>query len=158
MGYFKDWWKSLFSGSGETDELGFPVLKLEDIPPKREKDISEPVYSFIKSFKGQRKRFKLTKNKTENFKPSWSITDKFTGVEYSACGPFEPTQGCNFVYIGGYQTLDYVVGRNTTWMTRDELEFVWKEVKDFELERYEKIFCKKNIRVRERLSKLYKGE
>lgn len=51
MGYFKDWWKSLFSGSGETDELGFPVLKRESI--------SEPVQTLVRLFKNNPKRFKF---------------------------------------------------------------------------------------------------
>lgn len=51
MGYFKDWWKSLFSGSGETDELGFPMLKRENI--------SEPVQTLVRLFKENPKRFKF---------------------------------------------------------------------------------------------------
>lgn len=154
MGYFKDWWKSLFSGSGETDKLGFPVLKREDIPPmpevkppKPEKNISEPVLSFIKLYKQNHRKFKIS---SEPFitpdVDSWTLYDKENNKTFTAL-------------VGwGYRNTYYKGGNNTEWITEEELIFVFDEIRYFLTSRKDRIEKKRNIRARERLTKLWKGE
>lgn len=154
MGYFKDWWKSLFGVSGETDELGFPVLKRGDIPPmpkvkpcKPEKDISEPVISFVALYKKNHRRFKISMGggAVEGV-VSWSLEDKKENKIFHAlsCSP----------YHGDY----YNSSKNTKWITQDELGFVFDEIREFLNSRKDAVERKKNDRARKRLTKLYKGE
>lgn len=156
MSYFKDWWKSLFSGSGETDELGFPVLKREDMPPmpkvkpcKPEKDISEPVLSFIKLYKDNHRRFKIT-------------LETYSDLGFIRCtyNLFDRVENKSFSIIESHGFLDSVFRQSvgTKWMTEDEMEFCFKEVREFWQDRKQRIQNKKNIRDRNRLTMLYKGE
>lgn len=156
MGYFKDWWKSLFSDSSETDELGFPILKREDILPmpevkpcKPEKDISEPVFSFIELYKANHRRFKIT---LETYSDSGFI--KYT---YNL---FDKVQNKSFSITESHGFLSSVFRQSTgtKWMTQDEMEFCINEIREFMINRKQRIQNKKNIRDRQRLAKLYKGE
>lgn len=172
MGYFKDWWKSLFSGSGETDELGFPVMKREDIPPmpkvkppKPEKDISEPVLSFVEIYKENPKRFKVLVLWSE---PTNALEQKeFLGFELrdtklnkrfsvnENCSCLTTRTGSGIVYRWNYT---YSAIKNTSWMTEDEKDLVYNFVKIEREERRKSLHLKKETLQRKRLTKLYKGE
>lgn len=176
MGYFKDWWKSLFSGSGETDQLGFPVLKSEDIPPMPEvkppkpgKDISEPVLSFVEVYKANPKRFKVfvlwSENENEYGKKeflgdelkdtqankTFSMAQEYAGYTITRA----TERGLEDVYHWNY---NYRAIKNTSWMTVDERELVFNVVKSERTERAKSLLEKKEILTRKRLTKLYKGE
>lgn len=156
MGYFKDWWKSLFSCPGETDELDFPVLKRENIlpmpevkPPKPQKDISEPVLSFIKLYKDNHRRFKIT---LETYSDPVSV--KYT---YNLFDRVE-NRSFSIIEFHGCMSSLFRQSAGTKWMTEDEMEFCFKEIREFWLSRKERIQEKQNKRARDRLTKLYKGE
>lgn len=159
MGYFKDWWKSLFCGSGETDELGFPVMKREDIPPipevkpcKPEKDISEPVLSFIKLYKENPKRFKVKRevsctNATIFYK--YSLLDTVNKKLFTASKRH---------YYMSLTVKGWELGVNTGWATQDEMQEVFDVILEERESRYKALKDKKHSLQRERLTKLYKGE
>lgn len=154
MGYFKDWWKSLFNGSGKTDELGSPIMEREDILPmpevkplKPEKDISEPVLSFVEIYKKNHRRFRIS---AEPFVTPdvdcWTLYDRINNKTFTAL-------------VGwGYCNSYYKGNKNAEWMTEDELVYIFDEIRSFLDERKALIQNKKNLRARERLTKLYKGE
>lgn len=156
MGYFKYWCKSLFSCSGETDELGFPVLKREDIlpmlevkPPKPDKDISEPVLSFIRLYKDNHRRFNITLETCSGLgfiKYTYKLFDRVENKSFS------------IVESHGFMESVFRQSTGTKWMTEDEMEFCFREIREFWDTRRKKIQTKQNIRARERLTKLYKGE
>lgn len=176
MGYFKDWWKSLFSGSGETDELGFPVLKREDIlpmpevkPPKPEKEISEPVLSFIEVYKANPKRFKVRTiwSEHENQYGSkdlvgFELRDTKANKRFSLNREYagytirkSTEKGVEDEYVEYYI---YSPVKNTFWMTADERKLVFETVETERLERGNSLLARKEKLQRERLTKLYKGE
>lgn len=172
MGYFKDWWKSLFSGSSETDELGFPVLKREDIPPmpevkppKPENDISEPVLSFIEVYKANPKRFKVFKVWSEvdkHFRKDllgFELKDVVANKKFALGRKYDeyvivrngPSEEVLWTYI-------YSAIRNTSWMTKDEMELVFNTVESERKGRALSLVSKREQLQRKRPTKIYKGE
>ncbi len=145
MGYFKDWWKSLFSGSGETDELGFPVLKRESI--------SEPVQTLVRLFKDNPKRFKFeyettdvndtfmvrgygyrTKHAVSSVKVVDCRTDEFWKFGLSLY--WEAVQNSRYEFSSitkhfgrhqVYPVLGFTLTSKPNWLTEDEVEY-FKEV------------------------------
>lgn len=176
MGYFKDWWKSLFSDSGETDELGFPTLKRENITPmsevkpcKPQKNISEPVLSFIEVYKANPKRFKVF--------TLWSEYENEYGKKEFLGYELKDTQvnktfSLSAIYVGCtvvksaergmgdeyHWNYAYRAIKNTSWMTTEERELVVTVVEKERTERAKSLLAKKETMTRERLTKLYKGE
>lgn len=148
MGYFKDWWKSLFNGSGETDELGFPVMKREDMLPmpkvkycKTERNVSEPVFTLVSLFKDNPKRFKFSYDLIE-------YVHEFTYGDLSDCKIRiqDSDTGEDFVFIVGlkyraisdhagrlfqkfakhklYPIMGFEFNEYPNWLTEDELVYI----------------------------------
>lgn len=148
MGYFKAWWKSLFSGSGETDELGFPVMKREDILPtpkvkpcKPEKDISEPVFTMINIFKDNPKRFKFSYRlvQIDEYYDYCNLRDcviraedlikgeSFTfvvGLRDRACCEQEFSVFQKFAKHKLYPILGFELNESPNWLTVNELSYI----------------------------------
>lgn len=169
----KSWWKSLFqepdlSTSGlpkVTCDVPMPEVK----PLKSEKDISEPVLSFIEVYKANPKRFKVFNlwSEDENeygrkeflgyelkdtqANKTFSMAQEYSGytVTKSAERGMEDEYHWNYTYRGI---------KNTSWMTADERELVFNIVESERTERAKRLLVKKESLTRKRLTKLYKGE
>lgn len=146
----KSWWKSLFR---EPDLANFGLPKVtcdvpmpEVKPCKPEKDISEPVLSFIEVYKENHRRFKINVECVSENVNAWSLHDKKENKTFKAII-------CYLTY-GSY----YKGGKNTEWITQDELTFVVDEIRSFLSSRKDRIESKRDVRSRKRLTKLYKGE
>lgn len=154
---FKSWWNSLREGNQNVDENGLPRLT-ETVPMpevkacKPEKDISEPVLSFIKLYKESPKNFTV-KRKTEHLdfcsKYTYSILDRVNGKLFSAYREH---------YYGYGGDRDWYPQINTGWATQDELQEVFDVILGERESRYKALRDKKHYLQRERLTKLYKGE
>lgn len=140
MNYFKAWWKSLFSNSGQTDELGFPVLQRGNV--------SEPVQTLVRLFKENPKRFKFEyETYTVNVQLIYyshiprvyavscvkaidSHTDEFWKFELNlyleaardSCYQFTSTAK-QFGQHMVYPVLGYRITSKPNWLTEDEVEY-----------------------------------
>lgn len=149
----KSWWKSLFR-EPDVDNFGLPKVTCdvpmpEVKPCKSEKDISEPVFSFIKLYKDNHRRFKITLETYSNLgfiKYTYNLFDRVENKSFS------------IIESHGFMSSLFRQSTSTKWMTEDEMEFCFKEIREFWATRKERIQIKQNIRARERLTKLYKGE
>lgn len=146
----KSWWKSLFQepdlSTSDLPKVTYNV-PMPEVKPKPEKDISEPVLSFIKLYKQNHRKFKIS---AEPFVTpdvdSWTLYDKENNKTFTAS-------------VGwGYCNSYYRGGKNTEWITEEELIFVFDEIRSFLNSRKVRVENKRNARARERLTKLYKGE
>lgn len=169
MGYFKDWWKSLFqepdlSASGLPKVTCVPPMPKVK-PPKPEKDISEPVLSFIEVYKANPKRFKVFK--------VWSEVDKHFRKDLLGFELKDVVANKKFSLGRGYDkymivrngpsedvlwTYTYTPIRNTKWMTKDEMELVFNAIECERKARALSLVSKREQLQRKRLTKLYKGE
>lgn len=148
----KSWWNSLWEGNQNVDENGFPRLT-ETVPMpevkacKPEKGISEPVLSFVETYKKNHRRFRIS---AEPFVTPhvacWTLHDRVNNKTFTA------------LVVWGYCSSYYKGNKNAEWMTEDELVYIFDEIRSFLDTRKTLIQDKKNRRARERLTKLYKGE
>lgn len=139
----KSWWKSLF----REPDVTMPEVK----PCKPEKDISEPVLSFIEVYKANPKRFKINfeQEETEEFiKHSYSLHDKQQNLTFKV----------SVKQYYGWSHRNWTGGLNATWATDEEIRYVYGEIRDERLVRHAELKGKRDKRARERLTKLYKGE
>jgi hypothetical protein len=148
----KSWWDSLWEGNQNVDEDGLPriteTIPMPEVKPcKPEKDISEPVLSFIELYKKNHRRFKISADPFGTaYVDLWTLYDRLNGKTFTAL-------------VGwGYCNNYYKGSKNAEWITEDELVYIFDEIRSFSDSRKTRIHNKKNIRVRERLTKLYKGE
>lgn len=170
----KSWWNSLWEVDQNVDENDLPQLTEtipipEVKPPKAEKDISEPVLSFVKVYKTNPKRFKVfnlwseDKNEYGNKEflgyelkdtqanKTFSMTQEYAG--YTIIRATE--RGMKDEYHWNYT---YRAIKNTSWMTAKERELVFNVVESERTERAKTLLAKKERLTRERLTKLYKGQ
>lgn len=153
----KSWWKSLFqepdlSTSGlpkVTCDVPMPEVK----PPKPEKNISEPILSFIEVYKSNPKRFKVKKEYTQE--GSWSYTLKYTLYDTKENKTFSV---CRTHYYTSCSEFDWTPMANTKWATQDEIQAVYGAIFNERCARYKTIQDSRAKAQRERLTKLYKGE
>ncbi len=169
----KSWWKSLFR---EPDVANFGLPKVtcdvpmpEVKPLKPEKDISEPVLSFIEVYKVNPKRFKVFNlwSEDENeygrkeflgyelkdtqANKAFSMAQEYAGYTITKC----TERGMEDEYHWNYT---YRAIKNTSWMTADERELVFNVVESERTERAKRLLVKKESLTRKHLTKLYKGE
>ena len=157
MGYFKDWWNSLWEGNQNVDENGLPrlteVIPMPKVKPcKTEKNISEPVLSFIEVYKANPKRFKV--------KRKVSCADGSISYDYSLLDTGSSklfTLSKSYYYMSVAEKC-WETGLNTGWATQDEIQEVFDVVLEERNSRYKALKDKKHSLQRERLTKLYKGE
>lgn len=152
----KSWWDSLWEGNQNVDEDGLPqiteTIPMPEVKPcKPEKDISEPVLSFIKLYKENPRNFRV-KLKTEHLdfsvKRVYSVFDLINNKLFTAYR----------IQLYGYGDRDWSNGINTGWATQDEMQEVFDIILEERKHRYKSLKDKKHILQRERLTKLYKGE
>lgn len=153
----KSWWKSLWEGNPNVDENGLPRLAetvpiSEVKPPKPEKDISEPVLSFIKLYKENPRNFRVVR-KTEHLDYStkyvYSIFDRINSKLFTAY------KMQYYMYSGD---RDWYAQINTGWATQDEMQEVFDVILEERISRYKLLKDKRHSLQRKRLTKLYKGE
>ena len=170
----KSWWNSLWEGNQNEDENGLPRLTetvpMPEVKPcKPDKDISEPVLSFVEVYKANPKRFKVFILRSENeneygkkeflwyelkdtqANKTFSIVQEYAGYTITR----STERGLEDVYDWNYT---YRAIKNTSWMTTDEREFVFNVIESERTERAKSLLKKKEILTRKRLTKLYKGE
>ena len=171
---FKSWWNSLWEGNQNVDENGLPRLtesiSMPEVKPcKPEKNISDPVLSFVEVYKANPKRFKVfmlwSENENEYGKKEflgYELKDTQANKtfslaqEYVGCTVTKSTErGLEDEYHWNY---NYRAIKNTSWMTADERELVFTTVENERTERAKSLLAKKEILTRKRLTKLYKGE
>ena len=170
----KSWWNSLWEGNQNVDENGLPrlteVLPIPEVKPcKPEKDISEPVLSFIEVYKANPKRFKVfmlwSEEENEYGKKefigyelkdtqankTFSMSQEYAGYTITKSAE----RGMEDEYLWNYT---YKAIKNTFWMTADEREFVFTVIEKERTERAKNLLANKEALARKRLTKLYKGE
>lgn len=153
----KSWWKSLFR---EPDVTNFGLPKVTcDVPMpkvkplKPEKDISEPVLSFIEVYKANPKRFKVKKEYTGV--GGWCCTTRYPICDLEEDKTFSLQ---NTRYYTCRIDDDWTTTGSTKWATQDEIQLVYDTVVDERVARYKRIQEERFKVQRERLTKLYKGE
>lgn len=170
----KSWWNSLWEGNKNVDENGLPRLTeatpIPEVKPcKPEKDISEPVLSFVEVYKANPKRFKVfmlwSEGENEYGKKEflgYELKDTQANKTFSMAQEYagytitrSTERGLENAYHWNYT---YRAIKNTSWMTPDERELVFTTVEDERTERAKSLLAKKEILTRKRLTKLYKGE
>lgn len=171
---FKSWWNSLWEGNPNVYENGLPRLTetvpMPEVKPcKPEKDISEPVLSFLEVYKANPKRFKVfmlwSENENEYGKKeflgyelkdtqankTFSMTKEYTG--HFRTRATERGMEDEYHWIYKYRAI-----KNTSWLTTDERELIFTTVESERTERAKNLLTKKEALMRKRLTKLYKGE
>lgn len=169
----KSWWNSLFqepnlstSGLPKVNS-DTPIPKVK--PPKTEKDISEPVLSFIEVYKANPKRFKLSIFYSEQPNEygskdliGFQLRDLVANKKFSLSQEYagytirkSSERGMEDEYVEYY---NYRPIQNTLWMTAEERKLVFETIKAERLERGNNLLVRKKKLQRERLTKLYKGE
>lgn len=170
----KSWWNSLWEGNQNVDENGLPrlteTMSIPKVTPcKPEKDISEPVLSFVEVYKVNPKRFKVfmlwSENENEYGKKEflgYELKDTQANKTFSMSQDYAgytitkyTERGLEDVYHWNYT---YRAIKNTSWMTPDERELVFTTVEYERTERAKSLLAKKEVLTRKRLTKLYKGE
>jgi hypothetical protein len=170
-----NWFEKLF-GNGDNipcDENGLPYVK--DIIPmpkvkpcKPEKDISEPVLSFVKCVRENPKRFIAESSETSHYflnntdiedYRAYKIYDKVAKKGWYLLGKYYS----NTWFVGGYPGEGGPLYNNPFFLTEDEKAYVLKEVKlvmNYRGERkvrLERIRKERRIRdERNRLKEIYK--
>lgn len=153
----KSWWESLFR---EPDVANFGLPKVtcdvpmpEVKPTKQEKDISEPVLSFLEVYKANPKRFRVKKEYSQE--GDWSYTYKYTLYDSKENKTFSVYKIHHYGYC---QPTDWTTITNTKWATQEEIQLVYHTISDERLARYKMIQALRSKVQREHLTKLYKGE
>lgn len=152
----KSWWKAFWGDDQRVSENGLPpvteTLPMPEVKPcKPEKNISEPVISFIKLYKENPKRFRIYCG-GRTYRVNYKIVDKKNNTTFSAT---------NIKYLSnalGISTSEWIAGTNTGWATDDEFNEVFTAVIEERISRYNRLKKQRNDIQRERLTKLYKGE
>lgn len=152
----KSWWNNLFQ-EPDLSTSGLPKVTC-DVPmpkvktPKPEKDISEPVLSFIEAYKANPKRFKVKRNLIESssmqLEKQYIVYDSQLDMEFSASN----------IMIAQSLHIRWQTGKNTGWATEKELDTVYVEISKERGDRYKAAKSIRNSASRNRLTKLYKGE
>lgn len=153
----KSWWDSLWEGNQNVDEDGLPriteTIPMPEVKPcKPEKDISEPVLSFVEVYKANPKRFRVKK---EYFQEDGSYTFKYTIYDKEGNKTFSVCKTGFYTYCG---EISWIAMTNTKWATQDEIQFVYDTVFNERCDRRKVIMGTRSKVQRERLTKLYKGE
>lgn len=154
----KSWWNSLSEGNQNVDENGLPRLSqtvpMPEVEPcKPEKDISEPVLSFIKLYKENPKDFRVKREIDRldfSTKYLYSVFDRVNRKLFSIYEVHHYV-----TYVG---TTKWGTGINTGWATQDEMQEVFNVILEERKSRYKALKDKRYSLQRERLTKLYKGE
>lgn len=170
----KSWWNSLWEGNQNVDENGLPRLTetvpMSEVKPcKPEKDISEPVFSFLEVYKVNPKRFKVfvlwSENKNEYGKKEflgYELKDTQANKTFSMvkeCVDYTITRATERGMEDEYHWIyNYRAIKNTSWLTTDERELIFTTVESERTERAKNLLIKKEALMRKRLTKLYKGE
>lgn len=170
----KSWWHSLWEGNQNVDENDLPRLTsgigIPEVKPcKPEKDISEPVLSFVEVYKANPKRFKVFtlwsedenqygkkeflgyELKDTQANKTFSMAQEYAGYTITR----STERGMEDEYHWNYT---YGAIKNTSWMTADEREFAFNVVEGERTGRAKNLLEKKETLTRKRLTKLYKGE
>lgn len=136
--------------------------RIENQPKDVEKpkpEIGEPVLSFIETYKKNPKRFRIKELITLSSdieygrsKTEYILEDKEKGLKFSL--KHEP---CRY---GLYEKLtDYFrTGVNTGFLNRDEIAYIYEEIRHVRLERRKANLNKRNTLKRNRLIKVYYKE
>lgn len=149
----KSWWNSLWEGNQSVDENGLPrlteTLPMPEVNPcKPEKDISEPVFSFVEVYKANPKRFRVKKEYFQE-ELKYTLHDKKENKTFSVC---------KTKFYTYYGRTSWSAMTNTKWATQDEIQFVYDTVFNERCDRRKVIMDARSKVQRERLTKLYKGE
>jgi len=155
---FKSWWNSLWEGNQNMDEDGLPrppeIFSAPEVKAcKPEKDISEPVLSFIKLYKENPKNFRVRREINPLGYSTGYIYSVFDRVNRKLFSIYKVH------HYGTYTgTTKWVTGINTGWATQDEMQEVFDVILEERKFRHKSLKDKRHLMQRERLTKLYKGE
>lgn len=156
------WWKKQLTDAHENRDVKFvEPSEMEQEEPTPEKDISEPVTSFIKCFETNPRRFKIEKiepvTQINGFsvvvgyhsKSKYKLTDKQTGESWT-------------VLLAGFYRENHRVHDNE-WLTGDEVNLLVYTFAKYYSDRVMKLqriksdkYKAKMMKERDRLTKIYK--
>lgn len=99
-------------------------------------DISEPVYSFVKTFKENPKRFVLKLDYSGDY-VKYTLTDRYEKL----CWEFEIV----YSYFMGQSQPSYILG-DACWLTRDEVNYIYEAMEGYYIGRMNLLEQKKQQR------------
>lgn len=136
----------------QTDPYGLPYITNTVPMPKvkSQKNVSEPVISFVDCFKSNPKRFKIKTNPLDNSISISYIEDRVTKDIWTFCIQKQ------FI---GYESYLYVLLTPTIpWLTKEEQNYLYKNISSYYQERKDRVAAYKENKERKRITAIYKGE